>query len=541
MRFKKLLVIWMVLAFVLSGTLTGCSSKVDNGTATPEKSTGAVQDTKNTDTRKLEGNLYVTGLPIVKEKETIKVMVPGFTEPNEMEFYKRMEEKTNIRVEWEIFEYAQATEKKNLMFASGDYPDAMGGWLLDDNDIMTYGPQGILVPIDGLIEKYATNFSVFLNQVPDARKILTTPDKHIYTLPIYAEQPKTKDCAFINKTWLDKLGLQIPATTEEFYNVLKAFKEGDPNGNNKKDEIPFSFRYKDGNAGHYSFFGSFGIIDRTSHIGMKNGKVIYTAVQPEFKEAIIWFNKLYKDGLIDPEVFTHATKQYRAKASQDPPVLGVFTAWDPYNLAGQKSSDENYVPLPPLKGPTGIQLWQEGDPSIFKDQFAITKAAKKPELILRWIDQLFDPETSVEVCKGPFGVTIEKNADGKITFMKPPEGISYGEFRKNKSISSFPYAILTDMMSRIEKNANEVYKDKLDKIYEPYSCKETYPIVWFKPEEQLELSTINTDVLKYVDEKVAKWIIGESSVYTEWDGYINELGKMKLDRMIEIYQTAADR
>ena len=540
MGFKKLLVLAMVLIFV-SGIFGGCSAKNGNGTAASNGSSDAVKSAGSADARGLEGNLYVTGLPIVKEKETIKVMVPGFTEPNEMEFYKRMEEETNVRVEWEIFEYAQVKEKKNLMFASGDYPDAVGGWFLDDNDVMTYGPQGILVPIDGLIEKYAPNFSAFLNQVPDAKKVLTTPDKHIYTLPIYAEQPKTKDCAFINKTWLDKLGLQIPTTTEEFYTVLKAFKERDPNGNNKKDEIPFSFHYKDGNAGHYSFFGSFGIIDRTNHIGMKNGKVIYTAVQPEFKDAIIWFNKLYEEGLIDPEVFTHDTKQYRAKATQDPEILGVFTDWDSYNIAGQERSEKDYVALPPLKGPTGIQLWQEGDPSIFKNQFAITNAAKKPELILRWIDQNFDPETSVEVCKGPFDVTIEKTADGKIIFKTPPEGISYGEFRRNKSISSFPYAILPDMMDRIEKNANEVYKDKLDKIYEPYVCKETYPIVWFKPEEQQELQTINTDILKYVDEKVAKWIIGESSVNVDWDSYLNELKKMKLDRMIEIYQTAANR
>ena len=210
MKLSKGLFFFMVLVFVFYGTLFGCTKEEQKGNQ--EKETVGDVST-SPDGRKMEGNMYLKGLPIVKEKTTIKIMVPGpEKDPAEMVFFKRLEEKTNVSVEWEVFPYAQANEKKNLMFATGPYPDAMGGWFLSDKDIMTYGSQGVLIPLEKLIDSYGENINKAFGIWPEVRDVLTTPDGHIYSLPIAAKQPLTKGVMYINKKWLDKLNLPMPTT-----------------------------------------------------------------------------------------------------------------------------------------------------------------------------------------------------------------------------------------------------------------------------------------------------------------------------------------
>ena len=126
----------------------------------------------------------------------------------------------------------------------------------------------------------------------------------------YRENP---DNLFINKKWLDKLGLEMPTTTDEFYQVLKAFKNGDPNGNGKADEIPFSFLGNYANVDINSLFGSWGVIDRPEHVMIKDGEVLFTPAEDGYKQGLVFFRKLYAEGLIDGEAFTHNMQQYRGQ------------------------------------------------------------------------------------------------------------------------------------------------------------------------------------------------------------------------------------
>ncbi len=74
------------------------------------------------------------------------------------------------------------------------------------------------------------------------KDLITAPDGNIYALPQVNEcyHCMYQQRMWIYKPWLDKLGLKMPTTTDEFYEVLKAFKTKDPNGNGKADEIPLS-------------------------------------------------------------------------------------------------------------------------------------------------------------------------------------------------------------------------------------------------------------------------------------------------------------
>lgn len=251
---------------------------------------------------KLEG-FHQEGYPIVDEKYTLTVAVSvpdGTIDQNEIQVWKDLEEKTNVHIEWLTTPSSSWDEKKNLMFASGDLPDVfLGNWVLDDKDLLTYGNDGMILPIEDLVDQYSVYLKKDLEEHPEIKNQALTNDNHLYGTPIYEEGQlvsTTQSAFYINRKWLEKLNLQVPTTTEEFYNVLKAFKEQDPNGNGEADEIPFTF-----SKTVYDMFGPFGYIDNVEHMIMKDGKLIFIPEEEEYKKAIQYMNRLFSEGLVDQE------------------------------------------------------------------------------------------------------------------------------------------------------------------------------------------------------------------------------------------------
>jgi putative aldouronate transport system substrate-binding protein len=418
---------------------------------------------------------------------------------------------------------------------------------IGDSDQLRYGPSGTLIPLEGLIGQYAPRIKDLLDKREDVRKSLTTPDGHQYVLPVVDEliQRVNIDNAFINKTWLDKLGLKIPATHDEFYSVLKAFKEKDPNGNGKTDEIPFSFASTFGNQFHiYSFYASFGMFDNPNHLMVKNGKVYFTANTQEWRNATAWFRKLYTEGLIDAEAFTHDRGRYFGKGVEPDELYGVFIGWYDENEVGTERAIKDYVALPPLKGTDGKQHWYKWpDQVLERHHFAITSKMKYPEAAIRWADLCYEIDYAYELKYGPFGIVLEKQGD-KIVQIAPPQGQSVDEFRyKHTPAVHMPLAISEADYSRFVLSSNMVRKHERYLMYSGSfpADSELYPRVYFTSEEDSELVTLRTDISDYVNQMKAKFITGAESIETGWDAYVQTLNRAGLARYLEIYQKALDR
>ncbi|WP_054022969.1 extracellular solute-binding protein [Bacillus sp. FJAT-28004] len=539
MKMKKGLIYGSILTLAMS-TVAGCSSsekKPVSEAATPEQ---------GQDGRPMEGNVYLTGLPIVKDKYSFSIFMPGDTSLDEKEAYLKIEEATNVDVQWDMQPWASVNEKKNLMFSSGDYADVIASWVLQETEIMKYGPKGVFIPLEDLIDKYTINIKKMFEDVPEARKAVTTPDGHIYTIPLVQQQANTKAVLHINKQWLDKLSLDMPTTTDELYEVLKAFKNNDPNGNNKKDEVPLSFEINGPNNNQFGFFGFFGRVDTPNHLAVEDGKVLYTAVQPEWKEAVKWFNKLWNEGLLDLEVFTHDTDQWKAKGRQNPPIYGVTSDWDGVESLGEENFKQ-YGILLPVTAPNVEQAeWPQPDPDVYRAQFAITSAAEQPAAILRWLDQLFPAITEEglnETLYGKEGEGWIKTEDGKFKALAVSE--DQAEYAK---ITGFPNYWPFDLSKKTEgvymgpnAVAGENYKlYTLAEAYAPFLTKNPFPPIWLTPEQQNEVSTIQTDIQKATDERFARWVTGEGDIEADWDRFQKDLEKMGLSKLIAIYQEAVD-
>lgn len=543
MNKKRTAALLLTAAMTVSG-LSACVPKAESETSAAE-ATAAGGEAAAFEMNK-------EGLPIVNQPITYEIAASTQKNKNfkELEFFQELEKETNVIIDWNMSSDDGWNEKKSLLFASNALPDAFYGQdILTDVDIMKYASQGMLIPLNDLIDEYAPNLKAILDENPQYRKQITAPDGNIYALPTINElNPTTHDKLFINKTWLDNLGLEVPATPEEFEAVLQAFKDQDANGNgDPNDEIPFTFRMSSSDPynrqqGIQSLFGTFGQLDDIYHFVVNNGEVIYTPTTEPYKQAISWFHDLYSKGLIDKEVFTHDFNVYVAKIQDPGKIVGMFLGWSGNATAAANKDD--YVAMAPLKNTNGEQIWRTVDAKIIsKGSFAITNQAEHPEVLMRWIDESYDMETSLEICQGLLGHALEITQDGRYQQMELPEGTTLDTVIHDFGPGNDgTFAVMQPIIDKLNLNANLTERKELDKFYSQYNvpAEDMYPNVFFTEDEIEEIGVLQTDIDSYVAQKYAGWIV-EGGVEEEWDEFQKKLKDMNVDRYIEIYKTAYDR
>lgn len=470
-------------------------------------------------------------------------------DPNDKLIFQRLEEQSNVQIDWKNYS-SDYVEKRNLDISSGDLPDAMWNAGASDYDLLSWADDGVIIPIEDLIEQYMPNFKKILDENPEYLAMITAPDGHIYSLPWIEELGQGKesihtvnDIPWINVDWLNELGLDMPQTTDELMTVLEAFKTQDPNGNGEADEIPISFIYDGGNEDMKFLFGAFGIGDNDDHLVVNDdGTIDFTADNEEYKEAIKYFNELYTKGLIDIEAFEHDWNSYVAKGKQQ--RYGLYFTWDKMNISGDNDS---YEPLPVLEGPSGEKhVTRTNGFGFSRDRFVITSANKNLELTAKWADQMYDPVQSVQNNWGTYGDEEQQNIfeyDKDANSLKhlPLEGAAPGELRQ-KTEAGGPLAILdeyygefTTMPDDAEWRIN-IFKDN----YLEYVHNENnYPRVFLSLEQADRIAQIDADLYPFVNRKRAEWITN-GKIDEEWGSYIEELDRLKLQEWMTIKQDAYD-
>ncbi len=536
----------IVLAAVFA--LSGCSSS-QNGVQTNNTPQAGGQATPSqSPTAGTEGN-DGTG-PIVNEKVTYTMaarLSANWGNPEKGEFWTQLEEETNIHIKWVTYLESEADEKFKLLMVSGDYPDAfIGGLGGSDSDLISYGSQGVYIPLNDMINQYASNFNRRVSEeYPNIKKMITAPDGNIYAMPSVLYNPLIYNSTYINKKWLDAIGAQVPTTTQAFADVLKKFKSEDPNKNSKADEIPLSFIYSDWGASDAGgYFGAFGYPLAPDYIVVDQGKVVYLGAQESFKESAQWLASLYGDNLVDKDIFTQDDSAYAAKVSTG--TVGVFSSWDA-SIAGDYAAD--YVALMPLTGPNGENNGlKEGITGFYKSQFIVTNKAKNPEILVQWVDRFYkDLETGLNATQGmgpDKNKSWYKDDSGKIIWN---ENMPSEQIRGQQQLPFAPAILGAQagdilMASGFARAKAEIVDEMLT-----YAKKftdgtwERWPITFMTSEETEEISTLENDLKDYSKNRLAKWISNESDVNADWSKYLEELNKIGLSQWLDIKQQIYDR
>ncbi|WP_432562235.1 type 2 periplasmic-binding domain-containing protein [Kineococcus sp. SYSU DK003] len=486
-------------------------------------------------------------------------------------FSKEMEELTGYTFDWQTttWDGTTAAEARRILLAGGDYPEVflMVPWVdqFSQQDLLRYGQQGVLQPLNDLIDQHAPNIEQAFADYPEFEALSTAPDGKIYGLPQW------NDCfhcsyqakLWINTAWLDKLGLPMPTTTDEFFDVMTAFKTQDPNGNGQADEIPLTSSVDDlllpyfANAFLYEPQGS---ATFSSTLALQDGKVTLQAAQDAYRDALAFMAEMYAAGLVDPGAFTQNRDALLAKGdSAEAPIVGAATVLHPgiFVTTGQDDGrDEAYQALAPLKGPNGVQFASYNLPSMPGATFALTNKADEDEQIaaIKMLDHMFPQDQHV---RAEFGL------EGKGWFKPEP-----GETALDESLTPFVRVPEADPNVTppndgwgplAQYNSNEEFRNgqvqpadgyerklfEASKLYEPHVPQDQvfpYWSVWVPQEESAEVAELTTNIENLVSQASAEFITGSRDVTDDgaWQSYVDELQATGLPRYLEIQQAAYD-
>ena len=533
----------------IAAMLTGCGGK------SPALNSGEVQEVdKTTLTFPLKEKTVLTGL----------TSFPANTEsdPNKRTIFKRLQEKTNVEIKWSAIQSDQWNDKITLAMAN---PKTLADFVFNasfnDSSLLKYADQGIIIPLEGYIDAYMPNLKAVFDKYPEYRAMCTDSNGHIWALPWIEQLGSGKEAiqvidnmSFINKKWLDFLGLPIPSTTDEFEKTLVAFKN---NAARLQKEfhidgsiIPMSFIMNDGGQDPFVLINGFGEgygdADKGKHIAVTDSrKVICSATQEGFKKGTKWLHSLYEQGLIDPEAFTQEWSTYVSKGKSG--RYGVCFSWDVANVA----NIADWVPLPVLTADTRNLTPQNGSftSGFDRGRCVVTAVAKKPALVCAWLDQMYDPFQSPQNNWGTYGedddfdiFVLGKNSAGKDMLRHAPLGdASPVEVREAESVNG-PLAILDEYYGTYVTCPDDA-QYRLDWIKEFYTpdihTKYVYPNVFMTREDTEEVSNIQADVTKAINAAKSDWVMN-GFTDQDWDAFCKKLDSYKLSKMIDIFQKYLD-
>ncbi|OKP70380.1 ABC transporter substrate-binding protein [Paenibacillus helianthi] len=498
----------------------------------------------NANASKTGSEVKKEGFPIVDKPLTLSLMAPdvGVQDWEKMVVLQEMEKLTGIKFNYQNAPQDSFETKKNLVFASGDVPDIFYAADLKPADQVTYGSQGVLIPLEDLIDNYAPNLKKILDDHPDIRKSMTTPDGHIYALrTIDLSAVWYRGPMWYNGKFLQKFGMEnkLPASTEELYTYLKRVKSEDANGNGKDDEIPLTSVKLDDLR--MFFFGFWNMYDEQIYAD-KDGKVHFSPQEEGYKGYLTFLNRLWAENLLDHETFSQTDEQKKAKGKNN--QVAVFSDYYPYFTLGGEPSGDNPLMTPVKSDIAGSPVYGKHPGLSSNGTFAITKSNPNPEASMRWVDYLYSYEGATLFSQGPENLLWKYTDKEKHVkeWLPVPGGKdreefkgtmtpNYGILNPGVNDSSFSLGLKSDFDNWIDKENAE----KLTPI-----AKVPFPSVYLSVDEQSEVSALMSDLNTYVKQMEAKFVTGAESL-DNWSKYTDQLKKMESDKIVKIYQDAYDR
>jgi len=409
-------------------------------------------------------------------------------------------------------------------------------------------------------------------------KLLTgNPDAYnaVYAL---SNNRRTFGGIMFNGYYLKALNLQVPTTIGEFEQVLRAIKNGDPDGNGKKDTVPFTFRTYSGTNMDNTigpFFKSNGTLPYGYYLNA-SGKWEDGAISDKSREIYTMLADWYKEGLIDPEVMTIPTTQPDndfaagkvAAVDVMAPVPGQYKY--EFDLFKKKYTEATPADMPmlaaPLKGFNGEYAVDRAVPFSASMLTFIPTSTKDPDRMVDLLNWLVSDEGQTTLSYGVEGIHYTKDASGNmqwnrdefakeanIYFPSEPDRLQYALFR---TVSNSGAAYI-----QIEQNGNltEAIKNSVDLVTARYG--EDPALEYAKPLYAKFMEVGYEDLPDYVgqvvytaEEKetqqkmrdvynvwIMKFLIGQSDIRKDWDAYVAAYKAAGADQILQSYVSQIEK
>lgn len=536
---KKFLAMLLMLCMLSGLILTGCGGNSSGGSSSGEKVKLTVGIPQNANVTSYTDNAFT----------------------------KYLEEKANVELEFVFFpsngdDYVR---QLTLMAAANEtMPDVLCGFSgLSNNTRNEFGESGYLLDLTDLIDKYAPDYKAALEKLDehDRERILnraTADDGAIYGMPIFMNLRIWDDLQtmlFINQEWLDTLGLSQPTTVDELYTVLKAFKEKDPNGNGLADEIPLFGRTNLVSNITTWIINAYIYYNDTYQLNVENGKLYAPFVTDEYRQALIFLNKLCREGLLSDLSFSAGTSEMKAMVTPgtEEAQVGIW-AGHPSVYADQTSPIlEQYQPYAGLSDETGKGGYVVMDPKTLSFPLMITADCQNPEAAMRLLNLFYQDETISRQRHGEKGVdwTEEEGelAFGGTGYIKLIDSSAF--FKGNKTWCVNVGGIMTPQNYLATMNATRHYDEVIQQLSrasaENVISKASQPDevcqdLIYTAEQYEQRSQYNNPIVSYALEQRNLFILGtlDPNNDAQWKTYLSELDRQGLAIYISVMQEAYD-
>ncbi|MCL2831725.1 MAG: extracellular solute-binding protein [Treponema sp.] len=471
----------------------------------------------------------------------------------------------------------ESRTKVSLLAASNDLPETIWGGGMTREQILEYGTNNLLLALN----KYLSNPSVtpYFNAIPqpDRGNILRdtrSADGNNYSFARF--QPETWNCTpnrlYINRTWLSNLGLQEPKSTDDLRNVLTAFRDKDPNGNGRKDEIGV-FGWYNGTYGENvitSLINAF-VYYNPGQLALdaSGNNVVASFTDPQFRAALQYLNGLFKDGLLDASTFTTDQQGFRAVLNGTPMVVGLTSMGSVGNFAGNPTQDDNanYRAMAPIMAPLSSPNCPGYTP--FNDYVAeqmtfITNKCKNVDLAVKVMDSFYEPTLSIITRFGQENVdwtrdpAILKTQTNAMVYMGLYPGLSSAQIHdiwtkpaaqhwQNLTPRYTPLDVgntIGNLESPLDPSKPSTMHNAVNyQLLIPRHPQYVLPQLYYSAADGATLSQPITDINQYVSQSVAEFIISTRDINSDaaWNAYLQNLDGMGLQKWIPIAQATYNR
>ncbi|MFD0682261.1 MULTISPECIES: extracellular solute-binding protein [unclassified Paenibacillus] len=361
------------------------------------------------------------GKPTVDEKATPAANSPfeitlasyqGAETPvkgNEIE--KAIEAYTNTKLSIQWIPLAAFDEKINVMIASNELPKLLR--VRNDPSIRDSIKSGLFWEIGPYLKEYKN-----LSAQQPVNYELSTFDGKRYGIPLFRNVGRSS--VIYRKDWLDALGMKLPTTVDEWYNVLKAMTLNDPDKNGKNDTYGMLL-YKNYNDGLSSMMVRLAVsLGAPTKWGQENGKFTPDFMTKEYQDVLRLFKRLYDEKLINQDfaVFDEQDSRKLFQSGRAGIIVNVSDNAKKFNDPLLKVEPNAILDVEPTSGPKGIRVG--GFPDGTSGFYLVPKSSVKTEAelkqVLSFMDKLMDPEISTLLLRGIEGKHYVKTADNKTEY-----------------------------------------------------------------------------------------------------------------------------
>lgn len=444
--------------------------------------------------------------PIADEIKKISILGANTTNTGmtakDLPFYENLYRAAGVEPELELLEFLTYADAVKPRLAAGvDLADIIR--LPDTDADMSYINAGLFIDLTDLIEKYGYNLKPALEKYGASLDDLRTPDGKIYYVPMLSDANLLGHCLHINTQWLAQLGLEEPTTVEELYTVLKAFKENDCNGNgDASDEIPLTVKRAD----YLKLIGSFWGLDlMTGYHLDEQGRVQSSFATESYRAYLTYMNRLYTEGLLDPEFASNSTDILTNYLAQDRmgAMYGYIT--DGYTMAGSNPHYSETTPVVVAVKPLGSEFVSEGfywnnDP--ISALYGISRDCKDPESAFKFLDFCFRSREE----------WVVEASDIALSCYHLPVAL----------IPETEYSIIPEWMAERDR---QIVSHRRSPLHLRYYTEEDIDVI----------EAYTSDIQTYTSENYLKFITGDRDL-SEFDEYVATLEGMGLSEVIAVYQ-----